>query len=86
MRLIRLRNPWGQVEWNGEWSDKSSLWTPELKTQCGFLNANDGIFFMSETDFLKYFSMTSICRFVDGHDNTSIRMSTQRNTPRLIKI
>jgi len=31
VRLLRLRNPWGSGEWQGDWSDKSSLWTPALK-------------------------------------------------------
>ena len=27
-RLLQLRNPWGDSEWKGDWSDHSHLWTP----------------------------------------------------------
>ena len=27
VKLIKLRNPWGNREWQGDWSYNSSLWT-----------------------------------------------------------
>lgn len=26
-KLIMIRNPWGDGEWTGDWSDDSELWT-----------------------------------------------------------
>ena len=39
VNLVEMRNPWGQggMEWNGDWSDKSPLWTETLKVRCGIL-------------------------------------------------
>jgi len=64
IRLIRLRNPWGYKEWNGNWSDHSKLWTEEAKKE---LNINlhiedDGEFYMSFEDFFNYFLVVDVCR------------------------
>ena len=32
-QFVQVRNPWGSHEWNGPYSDKSPMWTPELKKE-----------------------------------------------------
>ena len=73
--LLRLRNPWGKEEWTGEWSDKSSLWTESLKNQLNFRDKKDGIFFICEDDFFKYFKYITICYIL--YDSTSIKYSIE---------
>ena len=60
VRLLRLRNPWGSGEWEGDWSDDSPLWTEALKRQVNFRGADDGIFYIELQDYLLHFSWTSI--------------------------
>lgn len=33
LKLLKLRNPWGEVEWEGDWSDGSKLWTADMMTK-----------------------------------------------------
>ncbi|XP_051723673.1 calpain-1 catalytic subunit-like [Ctenopharyngodon idella] len=62
VQLVRLFNPWGDSEWNGDWSDKSPLWntvSDEDRKQ-HLLNEN-GEFWMSMKDFLRTFDNMDIC-------------------------
>ena len=38
LKLLKLRNPWGDTEWEGDWSDGSKLWTPEMMTKLNRAN------------------------------------------------
>ena len=31
VKLVMLRNPWGDFEWTGDWSDNSDMWTDDIK-------------------------------------------------------
>uniref|UniRef100_A0A8C4ZZD2 Calpain-2 catalytic subunit n=1 Tax=Gadus morhua TaxID=8049 RepID=A0A8C4ZZD2_GADMO len=61
-KLVRIRNPWGQVEWTGNWSDKS--WrqiNDDDRERLMSHRAEDGEFWMSFTDFLRHYSRLEIC-------------------------
>ncbi|KAF1325405.1 Calpain-like protein, partial [Globisporangium splendens] len=55
-RLVQVRNPWGESEWTGPWSDGSTEWTPEWMTLLDHRFGDDGAFWMSYEDFLKVFT------------------------------
>uniref|UniRef100_A0A7N8XC03 Calpain 9 n=1 Tax=Mastacembelus armatus TaxID=205130 RepID=A0A7N8XC03_9TELE len=62
VQLIRIRNPWGQVEWNGPWSDKE--WNYIDKSEQIRLQQNstdDGEFWMQFEDFKRNYDKVEIC-------------------------
>ncbi|CAM9797164.1 unnamed protein product [Pylaiella littoralis] len=70
-RLVRLRNPWSQGEWKGDWSDASALWEdyPEVNngvssdpTTPWRRDSNDGTFWMVFSDFVRLFTKVYLCR------------------------
>uniref|UniRef100_A0A6Q2XK05 Calpain 1, (mu/I) large subunit b n=1 Tax=Esox lucius TaxID=8010 RepID=A0A6Q2XK05_ESOLU len=62
-KLIRIRNPWGQVEWTGAWSDKSPEWNAIDPSERENMHSQmeDGEFWMSFQEFLRQFSRLEIC-------------------------
>ncbi|KAK1809647.1 hypothetical protein LTR12_016004 [Friedmanniomyces endolithicus] len=70
LRLLQLRNPWGRTEWEGDWSDGSKLWTPEMMIKLGHTFGDDGVFWMSYKDFLKHFPRINRVRLFDDKQGT----------------
>lgn len=54
-RLLMVKNPWGDTEWNGRWSDGSKEWTAEALKELDFTFGNEGIFWMPYESFLERF-------------------------------
>lgn len=61
VKLVKIRNPWGQGEWTGDWSDSSNLWSDSVKRQLGITHSFkvDGAFWMDWNHFKQYFQLMS---------------------------
>uniref|UniRef100_UPI00358ECB2D calpain-9-like n=1 Tax=Myxine glutinosa TaxID=7769 RepID=UPI00358ECB2D len=64
VHLVRLRNPWGKVEWNGPWSDGSKDWETVSradKDRMALVEIEDGEFWMEFQDLEQHFHDVNIC-------------------------
>uniref|UniRef100_A0A8C7R959 Calpain 12 n=1 Tax=Oncorhynchus mykiss TaxID=8022 RepID=A0A8C7R959_ONCMY len=62
--LLRLRNPWGFVEYSGPWSDKSKDWDDvdaAEKKRIELKKSEDGEFWMNVEDFNRLFDTVELC-------------------------
>jgi hypothetical protein len=68
--MLKIRNPWGEREWNGRASESDlQFWkkmNPFDADRLAHTFENDGTFFMLWEDFVQYFSMVDICRINDN--------------------
>jgi len=82
-KLIKIRNPWGDsMEWNGDFSDNSNLWTESLKKEVGFQKLNDGTFWIKFEDFIKYYNDIVIVYYKDDYIQSynKVNLPAQRST------
>jgi len=70
-KLLQIRNPWGQKEWCGKWSDTDTArWTADAKRTLKHSAADDGTFWMTYEDWKRQYNRMFICRLYDddfGH-------------------
>jgi len=70
-KILKLRNPDGDVEWEGAWADEDPLWSEEAKKQVNLVIASDGIFWMALEDFRKMYVSIHVCKYENHHNFTN---------------
>jgi hypothetical protein len=93
-QLIRLRNLWGNGdEWNGNWSNQSKKWTNKLAEEFNVNEENalnEGKFWISLDDFVKYFKEITICHINEDYENVNIKVHkedvTNDDSPHVTKM
>ncbi len=81
VKLMKIRNPFGEGEWNGDWSDKSAKWTDQAKKAFPEFDpngGNDGIFWIDFDNFCKYFQIVSICVPLKPLSSTFIKIDKDK--------
>lgn len=67
IRLVRIRNPWGSMNYKGKWGKNDSSWTDKLKEAFDYKGTydDDGEFFMEYDSFVNFFADVDICKIED---------------------
>lgn len=89
-RLIKLRNPFINEVWQGDFSHNSSLWTEELKKSLGYDPEKQGFgdFWISIRDIMGYFEVLNTYKIMPGYTYNSIDIAPEdrRITRTFVKI
>ncbi|XP_068085101.1 calpain-9 [Anabrus simplex] len=80
VKLLRIRNPWGKVEWSGEWGDSDSRWkkvAESVRKEMEYHPEDDGEFWINVTDFIKVFQyITVACKIPDREYDKPVPLKT----------
>ena len=83
LKLMKLRNPFGEGEWTGDYSDNSDKWTNDVKKafpEFDGVARDDGIFWIDFDNFCKYFQIVSICVPLKPLISTTIKVPKDKAT------
>ena len=80
-KLVKLRNPWGCGEWQGPWGDSDPIWnalSDEEKDEVGYVNKDDGTFFISFEMFKSIYSDMQICMVNDDYQYQAFELTVAK--------
>ena len=60
-KLIKLHNPWVLLNWEGDWSHSSPMWTPKIRSEVGANDYPETVLWMSFEDCVTRLHCVNVC-------------------------
>ncbi|CAI2386825.1 unnamed protein product [Moneuplotes crassus] len=86
VKLIKIRNPWKNFDWEGDWASNSDLWTEHIKEEVEYESSENGIIFMSLEDYIDSFTASVICKVHDSYEYTRYEMKQDIGSHSVLKL
>ena len=84
--ILKIRNIWGKIEWEGEWSNSYKFWDDDLKKKLKYDPKDEQAFYMNLRDFKNHFFKIKICKILENAKYKSIKIKQNPNDFVLIKL
>ena len=84
--ILKIRNIWGKIDWEGEWSNSYKFWDDDLKKKLHYDPDDEQVFYMNLRDFKNHFFKVKICKLLENSKYKSIKIKQNPNDYVLIKL
>ena len=84
--ILKIRNIWGKINWEGEWSNSYKFWDDDLKKKLRYDPNDEQSFYMNLRDFKNHFFKIKICKVFNNYKYNSIKIKKKPNSYVLIKL
>lgn len=84
--VLKMRNPWGSFEWNGKYGEEKPIWSPQLKEELGYVKGDDGVFFMTFSEFNQEFNYFGISFFSEAYHRQEFAENASKSCYYMIEV
>lgn len=68
VKLLKLRNPWGDKRWKGKYGDiESKEWTSDMRIAANANDLQSGSFYIEISDYVKYFPWSFYSKYNESY-------------------
>jgi hypothetical protein len=83
--LVRMKTLPGNPEWQGDWSERSRLWTEDTRRAVGFDMKNSETFYISLEQFKQVYGKVTACRVNPNYRYSFTKCQAPSKKPRYYK-